>query len=415
MKRNYKFNKAFGFCAILSAAIIVCGVVGLFVRGINVSTDYAPGLVEEVRIAPAAIEVTYSGSAMASVETDNLSLSVVISGAYAVNGTYTFPFGQYPTIAALAEGLNGVQDVHAVVKNAAQADSYGVFTNSLTTSRLSADIPFKLYVTDPSVTPTIDVVREALADAGVDKLQEKGTDASDRSFQLTIKATADDYSNQALQEKVTRALQEKFGVDNVAVVQTTYNAPASSKSMLISSIILGFLTVLLIWLYATIRFHWDFALGAIIALLHDFLIMFTFISWFQIEFSTTTLAAVLTIFGYSINATVVILDRVRENIKTLKMDKFTDILNRALNDTLTRSIITTVTTMFASISLWIFTSGSIRSFAIVLTIGLVSGCYSSLFISSGFINFMRRNWSSAEPTKVRPSKKQKAPALSVAK
>ena len=101
----------------------------------------------------------------------------------------------------------------------------------------------------------------------------------------------------------------------------------------------------------------------------------------------------------------------RENIKLMQAKNFTEIVNKSLNDTLTRSIITTVTTMFASISLWVFTSGAIETFAIVLTIGLVSGCYSSIFISTGFINRMRRNWQSGEwANHVRPhtEKKEKA-------
>jgi preprotein translocase subunit SecF len=85
----------------------------------------------------------------------------------------------------------------------------------------------------------------------------------------------------------------------------------------------------------------------------------------------------------------------------MESKNFIDILNKSLNDTLGRSIITTVTTLFAAISLWVFTTGSIRTFAIVLTIGLISGCYSSIFISSGFIALVRRNWN---PDKERKGK-----------
>ena len=131
--------------------------------------------------------------------------------------------------------------------------------------------------------------------------------------------------------------------------------------------------------------------------------MFSFISWTQVEFSATSFAAVLTIFGYSINATIVILDRVRENINLIQTKKFNDILNASISETLSRSIITTVTTMFASVALLIFTSGSIKDFAIVLTVGLVSGCYSSMLIVPGFVSLMRRNWEPGEFAKhVRP-------------
>ena len=166
-----------------------------------------------------------------------------------------------------------------------------------------------------------------------------------------------------------------------------------SKSTTRKSIFMFICVIVLIWVYAAIRFHWDFALGSVIALLHDTLIMFTFICWSGMEFSTTVLAAVLTIVGYSINATVVILDRIRYNLKMMPEAKnFDDILNRSLSDTLTRSILTTATTLFAVLALFIFTTGSIKDFSLAMIVGLISGIYSSIYISSAFISFSRRNW-----------------------
>ena len=192
--------------------------------------------------------------------------------------------------------------------------------------------------------------------------------------------------------KIEAALKSRYGEANVDVLKTDYIGSSMSSSLARQSIFLLLGTMLLIWLYATIRFHWDFALGAIVALVHDICIMFTFISWSQIEFSTTTLAAVLTIVGYSINATVVILDRVRYNLPLIEVKTFKELLNQSLSDTLARSVITTVTTLFAVLALYFFTTGSIKDFALAMTVGLLSGCYSSIFISSGFINWTRRDW-----------------------
>lgn len=394
MKKNFKFSKAFLPCAILSAVIIIAGVVGVFVRGINFSIDFVPGLVEEVRIAPPAAEVTYSGSATVNVELDSTSLSLVISGAGADNETKSFTFGQNPTVADMVSALNSVPGVNAKVLSSGSVDSYGIFVNSMVSARLTST-PYKLYV--PSTSPvSVEDVRGAVSTLDV-SVKEMGNE-SDRSFQIRAKVSKDnDEGSQVLQRGILSALQSKFGNENVPVVRQDFVGSNWSSSLLTRSILLAVLTVFLIWLYATIRFHWDFALGSVVALLHDFLIMFTFISWFQIEFSTTTLAAVLTIFGYSINATVVILDRLRYNVKNLQnVTKFNEILDKSLNETLSRSIITTITTLFASLSLWFFTKGSIQTFAIVLTIGLLSGCYSSMFISSGFISMTRRNWQPGE-------------------
>jgi preprotein translocase subunit SecF len=105
------------------------------------------------------------------------------------------------------------------------------------------------------------------------------------------------------------------------------------------------------------------------------------------EFNTTTIAAILTILGYSINDTIVIFDRIRETRRIYPNDNFVDILDRALTETLSRTIITTATTMLAVVSLYVFTTGSMKDFALALLVGMVSGVYSTIWIASGFVNF----------------------------
>ncbi len=390
MKTVKKFSKAFPVCAVISFLIIAAGVAGYFIKGINYGIDFVPGLVDEVRIAPPAISVTYSGTATASIEASNLALDVIISGAGAENETKSFTFGQNPTVGDMVKALNSVEGINAVLLSGESSDSYGLYLDSASTSRLYSDSALKLYVAkeDPSVN--IDTVRASLSSQNV-VVKELGVDGN-KSFQIRAAISDDSVSVEKLQDGIMTSLHDKFGSDNVAIVKTDFVGSQFSNSLAYKSIALALVTLLIIWGYATIRFHWDFALGSIIALVHDCLIMFTFISWSQIEFSTTTFAAVLTIFGYSINATVVILDRVRENIRVVQTKDFKDILDTAITGTLSRSIITTVTTLFASISLLVFTTGSIRDFAVVLTVGLISGCYSSIFISGGVIALARRHW-----------------------
>ncbi|MEE0894063.1 MAG: protein translocase subunit SecF [Treponema sp.] len=390
MKTVKKFSKAFPVCAVISFLIIAAGVAGYFIKGINYGIDFVPGLVDEVRIAPPAISVTYSGTATASIEASNLALDVIISGAGAENETKSFTFGQNPTVGDMVKALNSVEGINAVLLSGESSDSYGLYLDSASTSRLYSDSALKLYVAkeDPSVN--IDTVRASFSSQNV-VVKELGVDGN-KSFQIRAAISDDSVSVEKLQDGIMTSLHDKFGSDNVAIVKTDFVGSQFSNSLAYKSIALALVTLLIIWGYATIRFHWDFALGSIIALVHDCLIMFTFISWSQIEFSTTTFAAVLTIFGYSINATVVILDRVRENIRVVQTKDFRDILDTAITGTLSRSIITTVTTLFASISLLVFTTGSIRDFAVVLTVGLISGCYSSIFISGGVIALARRHW-----------------------
>lgn len=403
MKKIVNFNKAFLPCVIVSAALIVFGVVGLFTKGINLGIDFKPGLIEEVRIAPVAMELSYSGSATVEVNTSNTALEVVISGVGAANETKTFTYGQNPTLNDMAAALNTVDGITAKVLKYGDLDTYGIYTNSALSNVLTSTL-YPVYISNSDDNVTIEQVRTAVEHFdGVD-VKELGS-VEERSFQVRLGITDSEESNKVLQDNITTALQREFGIDEVAIVKTDFVGSQFSQSLVGKSIWLVVATMLLIWLYATIRFHWDFALGSIIALIHDMLIMFTFIIWTQIEFTTTTLAAVLTIVGYSINATVVILDRMRENMKTVNTKKFNDIINKSLGDTLSRSIITTVTTMFASIALYVFTTGSIKDFALALTVGLLSGCYSSMFISGSFISFMRKHWEPGEnANRVRPRK-----------
>ena len=222
---------------------------------------------------------------------------------------------------------------------------------------------------------------------------ENGTTTKNLTISgMTFAADSEEVTGASLQNDVMTKLEAKFGANKVAVIKTDFIGAGFSSSLAIKSAFLLLLTIVCIWIYAAFRFHWDFALGSVIALLHDVCIMFTFIIWSNMEFTTTVLAAILTIIGYSINATVVILDRVRDNLSMQKVTKFNEILNKSLSDTLARSILTTVTTLFAVVSLYIFTTGSIKDFALAVIVGLFSGCYSSMFISGGFISAGRKNW-----------------------
>ncbi|MDE5898017.1 MAG: protein translocase subunit SecF [Treponemataceae bacterium] len=391
-KKIYHFSKAFLPCGIFSIAVILFGIAGLVLRGINFGIDFRPGLVEEIRIASPAVELSYTGAAKATVDVSKDRLEVVVSGTGAENETQTFLYSAYPTVGDIAAAIVGVDGVEVSVgaeDGAADATpSFGLFVNSAVSNQLSKT-PLYLYAENDDVS--VDAVRAALADLDGVAVKELGAGGAS-SFQIRIPVSDEENSSQLLQEAVSGSLGAAFGAEKVAVIKTDFIGSSFSQSLARKSVLLLCLTVVLIWLYAAVRFHWDFALGAVVALLHDAAIMFTFIVWTRMEFTTTVLAAVLTIVGYSINDTVVILDRLRTNIRTAKVSVFNELLDKSLSETLSRSIITTGTTLFAVIALFVFTTGSIKDFSLALMVGLLSGCYSSLFISSGFISLCRRNW-----------------------
>lgn len=386
--KTIRFSKGFIPAAVFSIIVIIFGVTGIFTRGINFGIDFKPGLINEVRISPVAAELTYSGNAKATVSVENDKLQIVVSGTGAENETKSYTYYKYPKLKDIADAVNTDNIVHMDLKSDGNVPSTELFVNS-SVSTLLGKVPFNLYTSNEPLT--VEDMRSALGNIQGISVKQLGEGANS-SFQIRAALSSEDESSQSIQNAITNALGEKFGAEKVAVLKTDFIGSSFSKNLAQKSILLLGLTFLLIWAYAAVRFHWDFALGSIIALVHDTMIMFTFIVWTQMEFSTTVLAAVLTIIGYSINDTVVILDRVRSNLKTVKVKNFKELLDISLTDTLSRSIITTATTLFAVIALFIFTTGSIKDFALALIVGLISGCYSSIFISSGFIAMLRIGW-----------------------
>ena len=185
-------------------------------------------------------------------------------------------------------------------------------------------------------------------------------------------------------------LLETFGAGEVVVTRSDFVGSRFSKQLADQAGILMFLTLLLILVYASVRFKPQFAIGAVLAIAHDALIMVAFITWSRMEFNTTTIAAILTILGYSINDTIVVFDRIREVRRLYPDDGFTALLDRAITETFGRTVITTLTTMLAVLSLYVFTSGSMKDFALALLVGMVSGVYSTIFIACGFTSFWQK-------------------------
>ena len=164
--------------------------------------------------------------------------------------------------------------------------------------------------------------------------------------------------------------------------RTEYVGPKVGKELIKAGITALLFSLLGILVYIWFRFELNFALGAILALLHDVFLTIGFFSIFQFEFNLATVAAVLTIAGYSINDTVVIYDRIRETMRKYKQISLEEIINLSLNGTLSRTVITSLTTLLALLALLIFGGSVISGFIIALIWGVVIGTYSSLYIAS---------------------------------
>ena len=161
--------------------------------------------------------------------------------------------------------------------------------------------------------------------------------------------------------------------------------PKVSSELLKSSVIAIFLSLTIMLFYIWIRFEWQFSLGAILALFHDVVLTLGFFSLFNLEINLSIVAAVLTIVGYSMNDTVVIFDRVRENLRKYSDIKIYELTNISINETLSRTIITSVTTLLALLSIYILGGELLKGFSLAMILGVVFGTYSSIYIANSVL------------------------------
>ena len=167
--------------------------------------------------------------------------------------------------------------------------------------------------------------------------------------------------------------------------------PKVSAELLKSGIIAISLSLAAMLFYIWIRFEWQFSVGAIIALFHDVFITLGFFSLFSLEINLSIIAAVLTIVGYSMNDTVVIYDRVRENLKKYIDVKIFDLTNTSINETLSRTLITSVTTLLALLSIYLFGGEILKGFSLAMILGVIIGTYSSIYIANPVLVYLKVN------------------------
>ncbi len=183
--------------------------------------------------------------------------------------------------------------------------------------------------------------------------------------------------------------------EGVTIKRTEIVGPKVSSELIQKGIIAIIIAVFLMLFYIWIRFEWQFSIGAVTALVHDVLITIGLFSFLQIEFNLSIIAALLTIIGYSMNDTVVVYDRIRENLRKYKQMPVLDLINQSLNDTMSRTLLTSVTTLLALFSLYFLGGEVLKGFTLAMIVGVFIGTYSSVFIASQIILYLnvKRDWS----------------------
>ena len=164
--------------------------------------------------------------------------------------------------------------------------------------------------------------------------------------------------------------------------------PKVSSELLKSGVIAILMSLSAMMIYIWLRFEWQFSLGAIFALIHDVIITLGFFSILNLEINLSIVAAVLTIVGYSMNDTVVIFDRVRENLKKYSSKKINEITNLSINETLSRTIVTSLTTLLALVSIFIFGGEILKGFSFAMILGVIFGTYSSIYIANPILEYL---------------------------
>lgn len=245
----------------------------------------------------------------------------------------------------------------------------------------------------------LDQIREKLSVLNLDELTLQTIGES--GDELLIRAQADN-ANEESQRIAIAKIKEILGSDfEYRRVESV--GPQVGGELKKAGVIASLVAVLAICAYIWFRFEWQFALGALLGLFHDILITVGLLSFFRFDISLTTVAAVLTLAGYSVNDTVVTYDRIRENLHKYKKMSQYDLLNKSINDIFSRTILTGLTTLLAAGALFVFGGETLRSFSFTILWGVIVGTYSSIYISAVFLNiFDLRKTQEAQSEAVNP-------------
>ena len=236
-----------------------------------------------------------------------------------------------------------------------------------------------------------DEIRSVLSSAGynAESVQQLGL-PNDNEYLIRFSPKTVAFEKiQEFQGQLSGIFENVVGKGGANILRIDYIGPKVGKELIekaIISIILGWVGILL---YLMIRFKFEFALGAVIAVIHDILITLGAISITDKEFTLTIVAALLTVIGYSVNDTIIIFDRIRENLKKVTKTGFMQLVNESVNQTLSRTILTVITVFIVLLALFFLGGSVMHDFAFALIVGVITGTYSSIFIASAFVIYWR--------------------------
>jgi preprotein translocase subunit SecF len=249
-------------------------------------------------------------------------------------------------------------------------------------------------------------VRAAL-DAGGIKDAEIATFGTPSDFTIRARFETSAAGTDSSSRKISSLLGTAFGADKFQVVRTEVVGPKVGTELKRGALIAILVSFAVTLAYLAFRFDWRFGVAATIATMHDILTTVAFLKIMHLEFSLTVVAALLTVIGYSLNDTIIIFDRVRENLRKNRREPLYNTLNRSVNETLPRSVMTHATALAATLALLFFAGEVIRPFAWVMAFGIVTGTFSSVYVASPILLWIETKYPRANTAKAAKAGKAK--------
>ena len=287
-------------------------------------------------------------------------------------------------------GISGALMIVAFVSFMIQGLNYGIDFSGGTSIRAESSTPLDVGIYRDALTPL------DLGDVTITEVFDPTFGPDQNVISITIQAQ--EGSESVTGETITTVGETLLAVDpglKLPFSSVESVGPTVSGELIQTAIIAILLAIGAVLVYIWLRFEWQFALGAVAALVHDVILTIGIFSELQIRFDLPIIAALLTIVGYSLNDTVVVFDRVRENLRKYKKKTLKDVLSLSINETLSRTMMTSVTTLLALISLYVLGGDVIRGFVFAMIWGVIVGTYSSIFVASAILLYLgvKRDWS----------------------
>ena len=290
-------------------------------------------------------------------------------------------------------GISAFMMVVAFASFVLQGLNYGIDFRGGTTIRTDSSMPIVIADYRDSIEPL------GLGDITITEVFDPSFGADKNVAMIRIQAQdGEEAVTSEVIEAVLIALQEKAPDITFSSVESV--GPKVSGELIQTAMIAVVLAIGAVLIYIWLRFEWQFAVGAVVALVHDVLLTIGVFSELQIRFDLAIIAALLTIVGYSLNDTVVVFDRVRENLRKYKQKPLKEVMNISINETLSRTMMTSVTTLLALLALFFLGGDVIRGFVFAMIWGVIVGTYSSVFVASTILLWLgvKRDWTKPSAT-----------------